>query len=111
MSEPIDELAAALREMSGMSVETDRNAELVKPGERPCPICGQLMQLELYNGVQIDVCPAHGMWLDNGELMSIMSRVPSGTSPAAVRRRIRDARREGKISGALLGAWSLFLDR
>lgn len=111
MSEAIDELAQALNEMSGVPVEHVGNAQAVKPGERPCPICGALMNVERFHGVQIDTCPAHGIWLDNGELFSVTSQQSSAFNPVAVRRRVREAKRQGQISGALLGVWALLLDR
>lgn len=38
---------------------------------RPCPVCGEAMQEQHHKVVKIDVCEAHGMWLDNGELDAI----------------------------------------
>jgi Zn-finger nucleic acid-binding protein len=78
----------------------------VRPGDRKCPVCGTAMRIEKRDGVSIDVCADHGIWLDQGELEGIV---------AAVRRRadrvrrsaVRRARRDGKVKGAFWGFWSL----
>ncbi|RME20655.1 MAG: hypothetical protein D6798_20015 [Deltaproteobacteria bacterium] len=36
-----------------------------------CPICKTEMKSHLIDGYQTDICPAHGMWLDKGELVGI----------------------------------------
>ena len=87
----------------------DPNENIVPQGKRPCPICGQVMHVEQNRGVSIDVCTAHGVWLDNGELQEITGRI------ARSYRRIndtavKDARQKGKMSGALFGFWSLLGD-
>lgn len=53
-------------------VSNKSNAELVPEGERLCPICGEKMQTSLEFGVRIDLCPPHGMWLDQLELGAIL---------------------------------------
>ena len=70
------------------------------------------MQVELENGIEIDLCPHHGVWLDNGELRSILdlARGRSSAQYARTYQAISDAKRDGKIAGALLGFWSLLLD-
>jgi Zn-finger nucleic acid-binding protein len=64
---------------------------------------------EREHGVGIDVCADHGVWLDHGELETIVLKL---TARAGRRRRreVERARRGGKISGALWGWWSLFSD-
>lgn len=44
------------------------NAVLVPEGTRPCPICHQPMQTTSREGETIDLCEAHGIWLDREEL-------------------------------------------
>ena len=61
-----EDLVEALREMS--SLEQSENEALRRTGERLCPICTQVMEVETRSGVTIDFCPQHGLWLDNGEL-------------------------------------------
>lgn len=38
---------------------------------RKCPVCSLPMSHELRQGVTVDVCSAHGMWLDQKELLLI----------------------------------------
>ena len=85
------------------------NDQQVPPGERPCPICGEKMQVEIEQGIHIDSCSQHGVWLDRGEFPSIILRIRSGERLDKMRL-IRDAKREGKLSGAALGVWSLLFD-
>ena len=40
-------------------------------GQRPCPVCGEKMELVEKNRTEIEVCEAHGVWLDKGELEAI----------------------------------------
>ena len=47
----------------------------IKTTEKPykCPNCNAVMKKVRINGVVIDVCPQeHGIWLDKGELSSIL---------------------------------------
>ena len=37
-----------------------------------CPLCSEEMRLIRYEGVTIDWCPSHGVWLDSGELEAII---------------------------------------
>jgi Zn-finger nucleic acid-binding protein len=46
-----------------------------------CPECGTIMNRRNFgkrSGVIVDVCPAHGVWFDNGELARIIEFVRSG---------------------------------
>ncbi len=109
MSGESSEAVRALEEMSNQVVNNRANADIVPPGERPCPICGKKMHIEVQYGIHLDVCSLHGVWLDLGELPAILSNVRTGNRinrQSAIRR----ARREGKMSGALFGAWSLLFD-
>jgi len=52
----------------------------VEPPRRPdrhlhCPRCEGELRLEMYADVQIDWCPKHGVWLDNGELDAIINNL------------------------------------
>lgn len=50
-----------------------------------CPVCGQLMQKHaIPQGLEIDHCPAHGVWLDLGELEAIVQRAPAAAPAAQV---------------------------
>jgi Zn-finger nucleic acid-binding protein len=47
----------------------------------PCPCCGKLMNRSNFarsSGVILDVCKAHGVWLDRGELQRVLGFVESG---------------------------------
>lgn len=38
-----------------------------------CPVCGQIMQKRnVPQGLEIDHCAAHGVWLDHGELEALL---------------------------------------
>jgi len=108
MSENIDDLAEALDDLSGRVIHSD-NEQVVPSGQRPCPICGKTMHVENAFGVKMDVCQQHGVWLDLGEMQAVLSRVRSGERIGR-RAAIREARRRGKVSGTLFGAWSLLLE-
>lgn len=103
------EVLAFLAELEEQETRTSSNEKLVPPGERPCPICQKHMAVEFQHGVGIDVCEAHGIWLDRGELPGIAGQIRSGASIDRVDA-VRRARREGKLSGTLFGAWSLLMD-
>ena len=111
-----DDTLAFLSELEQREqLASSQNESLVPAGRRCCPICGKAMGTETYpcgdsfNGVQIDVCEEHGVWLDRGELPKIIA----GTKSVARRARVeavRKAKREGKTAGYILGAWSFLLD-
>lgn len=57
-------------QIGGKGTNTANRA--IKPeGTRRCPICEQLMRSEVEFGIAIDVCDAHGVWLDHGELEAL----------------------------------------
>jgi Zn-finger nucleic acid-binding protein len=42
----------------------------------PCPVCGDDLDIDTYRHVYIDRCrQSHGIWLDNGELEQILTRL------------------------------------
>jgi hypothetical protein len=51
------------------------NDQVVPTGQRECPICKKVMSVEELHGITLDVCRNHGVWLDSGELETILSRV------------------------------------
>jgi len=75
------------------------NAPPPKHGTLRCPVCGELMVIEDVLGVTTDVCRKHGVWLDTGELPSIIDQVRAGTRRAAAQA-ISNARIRGKVSGS-----------
>mgnify|MGYP004311724739 CR=1 FL=1 len=65
----------------------------------------------------MDVCEEHGVWLDKGELETIVAKVEDlvgarlrGSRRSAVRRARQSGKREGKIAGATFGFWSFLGD-
>ena len=50
-----------------------------------CPVCGQTMQKHnIPQGLEIDHCAAHGVWLDQGELEALLRLAPPpATAPPA----------------------------
>jgi Zn-finger nucleic acid-binding protein len=59
---------------------------------RKCPACGDMMQRQNFresSGVVVDVCSAHGIWLDRGELATLIEFAASGAL-ADAERRIRE---------------------
>ena len=85
------------------------NDAIVPSGERECPICKRVMRVEMESGIHVDVCNDHGIWLDRGELPSILSSIRSGQRINRAQA-IRKAKRDGKLSGAMFGVWSLMFD-
>jgi Zn-finger nucleic acid-binding protein len=56
---------------------------------RKCPSCGELMLRRNFlesSGVVVDVCVAHGIWLDRGELASLIEFAATGALAEAERR-------------------------
>ena len=85
------------------------NDHLVPSGERKCPICEEQMGVEVEYGVQVDVCEEHGIWLDRSELRAIAKWIRSGERMSRINA-VKKARRDGKLSGTMFGAWSLMFD-
>lgn len=85
------------------------NERLVPVGERRCPICQQTMRPETYFGETIEACADHGIWLDKGELETIVG-LARNASPAIRQQALEEARRRGKLQGAMFGVWSLLLN-
>ena len=58
-----------------------------------CLMCDQDMQIDKYEGVHIDVCRDHGVWLDAGELEAVLNNLrmdPSYVRGVALR--VKDMR-------------------
>ncbi len=102
-----NEIVAALEQMQ--MIESTDNDEIVPRGMRSCPICGQKMLVEIIRDAKVDVCQQHGIWLDNGELPAIIARA-SSIDAASRLNALRQAKRDGKICGALFGLWSFLMD-
>jgi Zn-finger nucleic acid-binding protein len=55
---------------------------------RKCPSCGEPMLRRNFHessGVVVDVCAAHGIWLDRGELASLIEFAATGAMAEADR--------------------------
>jgi Zn-finger nucleic acid-binding protein len=81
----------------------------LREGSRACPVCGATMRVALKRGIHMDVCEAHGIWLDHGELDQITMKLTRKLSRHAAKR-VRGARREGALRGSLFGWWALLGD-
>lgn len=68
------------------------------------------MTIEPLLGIDLDVCPSHGMWFDAGEAQHLIERVETGER-ASAERAVAEARREGKLSGSFFGLISLVMDK
>ena len=67
------EICAFLEQLErdkGASLQANERVRLV--GNRNCVICGGRMRHEFHDGVEVDVCDEHGIWLDRGELAAII---------------------------------------
>ena len=50
-----------------------------------CPICGTPMQKRIVqDGVELDYCDWHGVWLDGGELERLLTTYGAGQAPQRV---------------------------
>lgn len=67
-----DELALALGELAASATNHDRFG-----GEapRPCPVCGEAMAFFKQFDVVMDICDEYGVWLDQGELATLLERM------------------------------------
>lgn len=85
----------------------------VRESELHCPVCGELMRVEVKRPVTVDICPDHGIWLDRGELDAItMQARAQGRRGArgSIGRARKAGRRDGKMAGMTFGWWSLLFD-
>lgn len=84
------------------------NDSIVPPGQRPCPICGVLMQARSRESIAIDVCPDHGIWLDSGKIESLTENI-SVSAKLKQRRDLEKVRNREKVKG-MFGWATFFLD-
>jgi hypothetical protein len=98
----LDQFFASLDPKSGEADDLETNTEnraLVAEGQRACPICGQKMISQREEGILIDVCVEHGVWLDKGELAAVIRR----SKADAVQSAMAEAGESGQNGGFLLG--------
>jgi Zn-finger nucleic acid-binding protein len=60
---------------------------------RQCPVCGEEMEIQGFEDIEIDVCPSHGIWLDNGELEKIVQIKTSASEEQKAKLRLAKLRR------------------
>ena len=104
-----DDTLRFLDELEASLPPEGSNESQVAPGERPCPICGDTMEVTTDFGINMDYCDDHGIWLDAGEMPRMISKLRAGNLVDR-RRAVRRARRDGKMAGALFGTWSLMFE-
>jgi Zn-finger nucleic acid-binding protein len=85
------------------------------PLYRPCAVCGALMNRQNYgrkSGVILDVCRAHGIWFDEGELPRVLSWIRDGGEQRAgqlaaeeAQDQARQRRLEQEAGRPLAGGW------
>ena len=90
-----------------VNINRERSSQGQPVRYRRCPECGQIMNRVNFgtrSGVVIDQCKAHGVWLDNGELIHIMEWKRAGGQILAEQRRQarqEEAARAAKVRVAL----------
>ena len=98
-----------LRELEALPAPQSPNEEIVPTGERECPICKQRMESFEEQGVIIEACEEHGIWLDRGELEAILHRVRSRdrlSRDMAIRNAIKSERKAAQM----WCAWTIAFD-
>ena len=73
-----------------------------------CPICGTPMQKRIVqDGVELDYCDWHGVWLDGGELERLLTTYGAGQAPqraAGGQPGVGKAIAQGLAGAAVMGA-------
>lgn len=90
-----------------MTGETSKPNDQEQP--RRCPVCGETMEFKIVHLNKVDICEDHGIWLDKGELESIISRLRR-TKRKTITNAVRDARKEGMIEMWLFGPLAFLFD-
>ena len=86
-----------LRELESLGSPESPNDQLVPSGQRACPICQQPMISSVKQGVAIDCCEEHGLWLDEGKLEAILDRIEKRSQLSrelAVQNTVRNERKK-----------------
>ena len=63
--------SAELAQVSGEENDIPETALRSRTSRYPCPLCGEIMKEHIYlrgNNLLVDRCPAHGIYLESGEL-------------------------------------------
>ncbi|MEZ4390368.1 MAG: zf-TFIIB domain-containing protein [Polyangiales bacterium] len=73
-----------------------------------CPVCGQSMQKQnIPQGIELDLCNEHGVWLDRGELEAMLLR-ETAAKPARGGRAAKAPAAEGGFGATLERAGAQF---
>jgi Zn-finger nucleic acid-binding protein len=98
MEEGVSNAAAGDRELINQIVNGRYQQRTVKYVS--CPVCLKQMARRNFgyrSGVVTDICPQHGVWLDNGELRQLLEWKKAGGEEMHQRRdQLADARRKNK---------------
>ena len=88
-----------------LSLLREKEPSTREPAVLQCPVCSRAMETRTVYEASIDLCPTHGVWLDRGELGTIVRRV--GRIHAVGReKRVAEARASGRFTGKIMG-WLL----
>jgi len=88
--------------------EPHPNTSIVPEGERRCVIRGNRTTREFKEGVGVDVCDEHGLWLDEDQLPRIIERIRERSHEArriAMQRTYREGLKGGRLEGVWWGFW------
>jgi len=81
----------------------ERPSPLSKPVQyRKCPACSEVMFRKNFlesSGVVVDVCSAHGVWFDRGELANLFAFAATGELARAEQELVRRIESRKKIDG------------
>jgi len=97
------------------STEEERRATISygeRPGELDCPKCGKRMTVFQYraHAVELDACPEHGYWLDEGEERRVREIIAERVSDLQ-RSASAEAAWHGFLGGLRRGGKGLFRRR
>lgn len=72
---------------AGVAAELASMADRIEPPRRPetarrCVECDAPLARRALYGVAIDVCPAHGIWFDRGEVRAVVAKMTAATIDA-----------------------------
>ena len=76
--------------------------------EWACPACGKTLKLTTLEFIEVHVCAEHGVWLDRGELETIVARA-SRKKVRAVHKLAQGVVDEDRADFLLFGGWALVL--
>lgn len=100
----LEKSAAAVFQIDHQRLEEitrDRAGEAGRIRYYPCPVCRTAMNRVGFgakSGVIVDQCPAHGMWLESGELRRLLEWKKAGGQLLDLRKRAERAEEERKAA-------------